>query len=124
MGTLIHHICETKQIFTQSPGTRPFGCSLLWASIPFSKDKHKDRLEEAGEGTYDKLNTEECLHDVPLLYKTDPSGQCSLWKACCIGKRSEEINKFLEQEISIVKQKKKGLDSLSLNSALSIAWKS
>ena len=69
---LVKEICNLKQAYTQYGGARPFGISLLFASI-------------------DEDNN-------PRLFETEPTGMFFEFKATVIGEGEEEIKKILEKE--------------------------
>ena len=69
--TVVKDICNLKQVCTQSGGLRPFGVSLLIASVD---------------------------DDVPKLYETDPTGIYFRYKATAIGESEEEIKEILQKE--------------------------
>jgi 20S proteasome subunit alpha 4 len=66
-------IAETQQKYTQKGGVRPFGISCFLSG--FSDGK-------------------------PHLYLTEPSGAFAEWKAHSIGKKSKEIQAFLEEKFT------------------------
>ncbi len=68
--SLVVDICDTKQVYTQFGGVRPFGVSLLVGGI-----------DDAG----------------PQLFTTDPSGSFWGWKATAIGKESDTVRDFLKE---------------------------
>lgn len=69
IGTLVSEMAMLMQEYTQMGGVRPFGVALLVASV------------EVDEGT--------------RLYRLEPSGSYSAWKACAIGKGSAEAEAIL-----------------------------
>jgi len=69
--TLVVDICDTKQVYTQFGGVRPFGVSLLVGGI-----------DDQG----------------PQLYTTDPSGSFWGWKATAIGKESDAVRDFFNEK--------------------------
>lgn len=68
ISTLVSEMAMLMQEYTQMGGVRPFGVALLVASV------------EVG-GT--------------RLYRLEPSGSYSAWKACAIGKGSAEAEAIL-----------------------------
>lgn len=72
IGTLVSEMAMVMQEYTQMGGVRPFGVALLVASV------------EPG-GT--------------RLYRLEPSGSYSAWKACAIGKGSAEAEAILHDDI-------------------------
>lgn len=68
VSTLVSEVALVMQEYTQMAGVRPFGVALLVATV------------EAG-GT--------------RLYRLEPSGSFSAWKACAIGKGSTEAEAIL-----------------------------
>ncbi|MHA1652683.1 MAG: archaeal proteasome endopeptidase complex subunit alpha [Candidatus Thorarchaeota archaeon] len=68
---LVVDICDTKQVYTQFGGVRPFGVSLLVGGI-----------DDQG----------------PQLYTTDPSGSFWGWKATAIGKESDAVRDFFNEK--------------------------
>ncbi|KAJ7187947.1 proteasome subunit alpha type 4 [Mycena filopes] len=69
---LAQRLCDMKQGYTQFGGLRPFGVSLLYAG-------------------YDP-------HYQFQLYRSDPSGNYSGWKATCIGANNGTAQSLLKQE--------------------------
>ncbi|KAJ6476045.1 nucleophile aminohydrolase [Mycena vitilis] len=69
---LAQRLCDMKQGYTQFGGLRPFGVSLLYAG-------------------YDP-------HYHFQLYRSDPSGNYSGWKATCIGANNGTAQSLLKQE--------------------------
>ncbi len=68
--SLVVHICDIKQAYTQAGGARPFGVSLLLGGVD-------------SQG--------------PQLYTTDPSGSFWGWKATAIGKEADVVREYFEQ---------------------------
>lgn len=66
--TLTRDICDTKQIYTQYGGARPFGIALLVAGI----------------------------NDIPYLFETDPSGAFTQYSATAIGMGKSDVEKLFE----------------------------
>ena len=73
---LVKEIADIKQYYTQAGGLRPFGCSILYGG--FKKEE-------------------------PALYLTTPSGVYVQYKAKAIGKNSNKINEFLEENYQVSK---------------------
>ena len=69
--SIVKHICDIKQICTQSGGLRPFGVSLLIAGV-----------DEGGK----------------KLFETDPTGIFYQYKATVIGEGEPEIEEMLHKE--------------------------
>jgi proteasome alpha subunit len=69
--TIVKHICDMKQMCTQSGGLRPFGVSMLIAGI-----------DEGGK----------------KLFETDPTGIYYQYKATVIGEGEPEIEEMLCKE--------------------------
>ena len=69
--SVVKHVCDIKQICTQSGGLRPFGVSLLIAGIDDSGKK---------------------------LFETDPTGIFYQYKATVIGEGETEIEEILHKE--------------------------
>ncbi|XP_065186840.1 proteasome subunit alpha type-4-like [Sycon ciliatum] len=69
---LVQQLCDTKQVYTQYGGKRPFGVSLLYMGW----DKHLGYQ----------------------LYQSDPSGNYGGWKATCIGNNSGAAVSILKQD--------------------------
>jgi proteasome alpha subunit len=69
--TIVKHICDMKQMCTQSGGLRPFGVSLLIAGI-----------DESGK----------------KLFETDPTGIYYQYRATVIGEGEPEIEEMLCKE--------------------------
>ncbi|MCF2136218.1 MAG: archaeal proteasome endopeptidase complex subunit alpha [Candidatus Thorarchaeota archaeon] len=69
--SLVVDICDIKQQYTQFGGVRPFGVSLLVGGV-----------DDGG----------------PQLFTTDPSGSFWGWKATAIGKESDAVRDFFNDE--------------------------
>lgn len=69
---IARYVAGIQQRYTQRPGVRPFGISLLICGF-----------DAAGE---------------PQLYQTDPSGTYSAWKATATGKQAKNVREFLEKK--------------------------
>jgi len=69
---IARYIAGIQQRYTQRPGVRPFGISLLICGF-----------DAAGS---------------PELYQTDPSGTYSAWKATATGKNAKNVREFLEKK--------------------------
>lgn len=67
--TLVQHLCDYKQVFTQFDGVRPFGVALLIAGV-----------DESGK----------------RLYVTDPSGALVEYKAICEGEGCQKAMTFFK----------------------------
>ena len=67
--TLTREICNTKQLYTQYAGARPFGAALLVAGV----------------------------NDEPKLFETDPSGAFTEFFATAIGMGKPEVEKVFEK---------------------------
>ncbi len=83
--SLVIDICDTKQTYTQYGGVRPFGVSLLVGGV-----------DDGG----------------PQLFTTDPSGSFWGWKATAIGKESDAVRDFFNNEYK---------DGLDLDGATNLA---
>jgi 20S proteasome subunit alpha 3 len=70
--TLVEHVCNYKQAYTQYGGLRPFGVAFLFAG-------------------YDE-------HFGFQLYQSDPSGNYSGWKATVIGANNQAGKSLLKTE--------------------------
>lgn len=70
--TLVSEVAFVMQEHTQMAGVRPFGVALLVASA---------------EG-----------HGAGRLYRIEPSGTYSAWRACAIGKGSAKAEAILQEE--------------------------
>lgn len=71
VGYISRFIANTKQRFTQSPGRRPFGISMLIAGFDF-------------DGT-------------PRLFKTEPSGAFYEYSANSTGRGEKPVREYLEE---------------------------
>lgn len=85
---LVRQVSDVKQQYTQCGGKRPFGTSMLYVG-------------------WDEF-------DGYQLYRSDPSGNYSGWKATCIGKESVACISLLKQDYC---------ESMTLTSALLLATK-
>ncbi|EJW71533.1 proteasome subunit alpha type, partial [Wuchereria bancrofti] len=71
VGYIARFIANTKQRFTQSPGRRPFGISMLIGGFDF-------------DGT-------------PRLFKTEPSGAYYEYSANSTGRGEKPVREYLEE---------------------------
>lgn len=69
---LIRYLCDTKQVYTQYGGLRPFGVSFLYAGWD--------------------------IHHGFQLYHSDPSGNYGGWKATAIGNNNQTAKDKLKTE--------------------------
>uniref|UniRef100_A0A0N5AP40 Proteasome subunit alpha type n=1 Tax=Syphacia muris TaxID=451379 RepID=A0A0N5AP40_9BILA len=74
VGNIARFIANTKQRFTQSPGRRPFGISMLIGGFDF-------------DGT-------------PHLFKTEPSGAFYEYLANATGRGEKSVREYLEEHYS------------------------
>jgi len=74
VGYLARYIANTKQRYTQSPGRRPFGISMLIGGFDY-------------DGT-------------PRLFKTEPSGAYYEYMANSTGRGEKPVREYLEQHYS------------------------
>lgn len=72
VGTLVSEIALMMQKYTQMGGVRPFGVALLVGGV-----------EADG---------------IPLLYRVEPSGTYSAWKACAMGRGSADAEAMLYED--------------------------
>lgn len=70
VSTLTKDICDTKQVYTQYGGARPFGIALLIAGV----------------------------NDTPSLFETDPSGAFTQYSATAIGMGKSDVEKLFEEK--------------------------
>ncbi|KAJ7647057.1 proteasome subunit alpha type 4 [Roridomyces roridus] len=92
---LAQRLCDMKQGYTQFGGLRPFGVSLLYAGY----DPHYEFQ----------------------LYRSDPSGNYSGWKATCIGANNGTAQSLLKQGVKdaiglALRTMSKTMDSTTLGS--------
>ncbi|KAH8308725.1 hypothetical protein KR059_001082, partial [Drosophila kikkawai] len=71
VDVLCHRVANICQVYTQNSLVRVLACSMILIAYD----------EETG----------------PTVYKTDPSANCSGFKACAVGTHSVEATKYLEQ---------------------------
>jgi 20S proteasome subunit alpha 2 len=83
VSSLVRDLAALMQQYTQQPGVRPFGVSLLVAGT----EEGSDSTDSTSAGTAK-----------PMLYRVDPSGYHSSWLACAVGKRSAEAEELLERD--------------------------
>ena len=74
VGYISRFLANTKQRFTQSPGRRPFGISMIVGGFDF-------------DGT-------------PRLYKTEPSGAYYEYLASSTGRGEKPVREYLEEHYS------------------------
>ncbi|CAM9814922.1 unnamed protein product, partial [Ectocarpus fasciculatus] len=91
VGNLVTEVASTLQEYTQMGGVRPFGAAFLVAGIG-----------DDGHG---------------LLYRLDPSGSVTSWKAAAIGKGSAEAEVILNEEFEDLVDRDRALE-LALSIAL------
>lgn len=83
MAEVVEVIAAKQQEATMQGRRRPYGSSILIAGL----------LEETPDPST-KSNKQLC----PRIYKTDPSGTFTLWKACAIGRGAETAMTVLEEK--------------------------
>lgn len=74
-------LADRKQMFTQYGGVRPFGTAMIVGGV----------------------------NEKSQVFKTDPSGNLSEWKAVSIGRGSEEVNNIFEDEYKKDLKKKEAI---------------
>ena len=79
LESLVEHVCNYKQAYTQYGGLRPFGVAFLFAG-------------------YDEAHGFQ-------LYQSDPSGNYSGWKATVIGANNQAGKSLLKTEYGVSKKK-------------------
>jgi 20S proteasome subunit alpha 2 len=87
VSSLVRDLAALMQQYTQQPGVRPFGVSLLVAGT-----------EEVDSDASDSTDATSAGAVKPMLYRVDPSGYHSSWLACAVGKRSAEAEEMLERD--------------------------
>lgn len=86
--TVVSDVALLMQEYTQMAGVRPFGVALLFAGVE-------------NEGVFIKPTSEVSTTDnawvrsVPHLFKVEPSGRCSEWKAAAVGRHAAEAESIL-----------------------------
>lgn len=88
--TLVSQVALLMQEYTHMAGVRPFGVSLLIASV--EADDKTNRHNKDGATRSEPVQAR--------LYRIDPSGSYSTWKACAIGKGSAEAEAIMEEEFT------------------------
>lgn len=85
LDTLASEVALMMQEYTQMAGVRPFGVTLLIAGVG--------------------------IDGMSQIYRVEPSGTCTSWKACAIGKGSRKAEEVLREHVA---------ESLDRESALEI----
>lgn len=92
MGELVEMVAGKQQEATMQGSKRPFGSSILVAGLISGNNNNGNNGSSNGRGN--KRKGSNVFY--PRIYRTDPSGSYSLWKACAIGQGSEKVMAFLE----------------------------
>lgn len=85
LDTLASEVALMMQEYTQMAGVRPFGVTLLIAGVS--------------------------IDGMSQIYRVEPSGACTSWKACAIGKDSGKAEQVLREHVT---------ESLDRDSALEV----
>ena len=99
MGELVEMVAGKQQEATMQGSKRPFGSSILVAGLisstsTSSSSSNGNNGSSNGRGNKRKGSN----FSYPRIYRTDPSGSYSLWKACAIGQGSEKVMALLEDK--------------------------
>lgn len=104
LTALVSELALLMQEYTQMAGVRPFGVALLVAGFE-PEDNAKSPQDDPSFGT-----DEDSGRPQSRLYKLEPSGRYSAWKAAAIGKGSAAAENILQREHKRVKDRNGALD--------------
>ncbi len=83
LGEVCEGVATRQQEATMQGSKRPFGSSILVAGLVPSSSSGVEGT--AGKGRAKRASW------VPRIYRTDPSGAYTLWRACAIGMVSQSL---------------------------------
>lgn len=113
LTTLVSELALVMQEYTQMAGVRPFGVALLVAGVEPEDTSSPQDNRSIGADVNSGLRRSR-------LYKLEPSGRYSAWKAAAIGKGSAAAENILQQEYEGVKDREGALE-LALSAVLRCA---
>ena len=100
VGELVEMVAGKQQEATMQGSKRPFGSSILVAGLvsgSSSSSNNNNGNNGSSNGRGNKRRGSGSFF-YPRIYRTDPSGSYSLWKACAIGQGSEKVMALLEDK--------------------------
>lgn len=96
MGELVEMVAGKQQEATMQGSKRPFGSSILVAGLVSGSSSSSSSNGSSNDS--DKKKGGRSSFFYPRIYRTDPSGSYTLWKACAIGQGSEKVMALLEEK--------------------------
>lgn len=91
LTTLVSELALVMQEYTHMAGVRPFGVALLVAGVDAERSKPKGKRDDdaVGNPTIEQSSSR--------LYRVEPSGRYSAWKAAAVGKGSGDAEDLLQE---------------------------
>jgi len=98
LGELVEVVAGKQQEATMQGSKRPYGSSILVAGL--LPDLQGPASIPSGSSSSSSSSSNRRREGVlfPRIYRTDPSGAYTLWKACALGQGAEKVMAMLEEK--------------------------
>ena len=107
MGELVEVVAGKQQEATMQGSKRPYGSSILVAGLLPDLRGPASIPSSSSSSDSGSWRREGVLY--PRIYRTDPSGAYTLWKACALGRGTENIMALLEEKYAPGMERKEAL---------------